>query len=203
MRRAGLIPAALLLALMPAACAELGVEAPKMPDSTPAPEASAEATVASGTESVPEDATAATAESDAAQAVADTPHFYMALQPDPAGPTSVILAIDESRDNTPSDDPAIRLTPANGKCNPQQLRWYKFPPERAQRPVYGPVEVARGVTARDLPEFMAMAVTSQMMADGLIDEPDQSRPQNVCTRKLLQRLIIDRSTAGQPQTPPA
>jgi hypothetical protein len=137
---------------------------------------------------------AATAPGPALAAVADVPHIYMALQNDAAGPTSVVLAIDASRDGTPSDDPAIRITPDSGACNPQQLRWYNFPPDRAQRPIYGPAEAARGVTARQLPDYMAQAVTSEMLAAGLIDDPEQSQPQNVCTRKLLQRIIIDRST---------
>ncbi len=137
----------------------------------------------------------ASAPSAALASVQDVPQIYMALQPDPGGPTSVVLAIDRSRDKTPSDDPAIRITPENGACNPQQLRYFDFPPAQAERPVYGPDEAARGITARELPDFMATAVTSAMLADGLIDKPDDSQPQNVCTRKLLQRLIIDRSTA--------
>lgn len=143
----------------------------------------------------PPDAVTAPAQAAAAQpAVRDAPHIYMALQRDAGGPTSVILAIDASRDNTPSDDPAVRITPDNGACNPQQLRWYEFPAARARRPIYGPEEAGRGVTARELPDYLAMAVTSEMMAAGLIEEPDESKPQNVCTRKLMQRMIIDRSS---------
>jgi hypothetical protein len=134
-------------------------------------------------------------EADEAFAVAyDAPQIYMAVQPDAGGPTSVILAIDQSRDNTPSDDPAVRLTPDDGKCNPQQLRYYNFPPELSQRPVYGPDEAFRGITARELPDFVAMAVTAEMLEAGLIDDPEQSQPQNVCTRKLLQWVIIENST---------
>lgn len=129
-------------------------------------------------------------------AVQGVPQIYMALQPDPGGPTSVILAIDRSRDNTPSDDPAIRITPDKGSCNPQQLRRFEFPPDRVGRPTYGPDDAARGVTARELPEYMATAVTSEMVATGLIADQEDSQPQKVCTRKLLQRLIIDRSTAA-------
>lgn len=121
------------------------------------------------------------------------PHLYMAVQPDSGGPTSVVFAIDESRDNTPSDDPAIRITPVDGQCNPQQLRWHEFSPEQSERPAYGPEEAARGITAQELPAFMATLVTSEMLEAGLISDPEESRPQNVCTQKLLQQMIIAES----------
>lgn len=122
------------------------------------------------------------------------PHLYMELQPDSGGPVSVVFAIDQSRDNTPSDDPAIRITPMDGQCNPQQLRWHEFSPEKAKRPAYGPEEAARGITAQELPGFMATLVTSDMLEAGLISDPEESRPQNVCTQKLLQQMIIAEST---------
>jgi hypothetical protein len=134
-------------------------------------------------------------------AAADAPHVYMSLQPDRAGSTSVVFAIDRSRDGTPSDEPAIRITPEEtdaqtGRCNPQQLRYYKFPPESAGRPVYGPDEASRGVDARTLPEFMATAVSAEMMERGLADDLEETRPQNVCTRKLFEQTIIA-ATTGQ------
>lgn len=124
---------------------------------------------------------------------ASAPHIYMALQPDSGGPVSVIFAIDQSRDNTPSDDPAIRITPMDGQCNPQQLRWHEFSAEQSARPAYGPEEAARGITAQDLPAHMASLVTAEMLEAGLILEPEDSRPQNVCTQKLLQQMIIAES----------
>ena len=128
-----------------------------------------------------------------AAARAAAPHVYMALQPDAPGPLSLVFAIDARRDNTPGDDPAIRLTPEDGKCNPQELRRYDFPPDAAARPIFGPDEAAAGITARDLPNFMAMAVTSEMLRQGLIDEVEESKPQNVCTRKLWERIIVNES----------
>ena len=128
-----------------------------------------------------------------AAARAAAPHVYMALQPDAPGPLSLVFAIDAQRDNTPGDDPAIRLTPEDGKCNPQELRRYDFPPDAAARPVFGPDEAAAGITARDLPNFMAMAVTSEMLRQGLIEEVEESKPQNVCTRKLWERMILNES----------
>ena len=206
MRRAVLL--ALALALAVAGCADERGRDPLAPPGAAAapaggaagralavpvtPELAAPATAAAAGPAEP----AAAARGPVPAAARDVPQIYMALQPDAGGPTSVILAIDASRDNTPSNDPAVRITPDNGACNPQQLRYFNFPPERAQRPIYGPEQAARGVTARELPDFMAMAVTSEMMTAGLIDDPDESKPQNVCTRKLLQRLIIDRSTAA-------
>ncbi|HET7410447.1 MAG TPA: hypothetical protein VFJ13_09630 [Paracoccaceae bacterium] len=194
MRRAG---GALALALLLAACADERTDPLLPPDGkvprAPAALPDAEPSLDMADERGPAPAVKSGPEPDAA---ADAPHIYMALQQDTAGPTSVILAIDRSRDNTPSDDPAIRLTPVDGQCNPQQLRRHEFPPERTRRPVYGPDQAASGVTARDLPEYMATAVTSEMLAAGLIDEPEESQPQNVCTRKLLQRMMIDVSAAG-------
>lgn len=123
-------------------------------------------------------------------AARNAPQIYMALQPDPSGPTSVIFAIDADRNDEPRDDPAIRLTPEEGKCNPQELRSYDFPAE-VQRPVFGPDEAFAGVQARDLPAFMAMVVTSEMLRRKMIDDVEQSKPQNVCTRKLWERLIVN------------
>lgn len=118
------------------------------------------------------------------------PHIYMSLQPDPSGPTSIVFAIDADKNDSPQNDPAMRITPEDGKCNPQELRRYNFP-EDLRRPIFGPDEAYRGITPQDLPNFMAMAVTSEMMRRGMIEEPEQSQPQNVCTRKLWERMIIN------------
>ena len=96
------------------------------------------------------------------QSPGDAPHIYMSLQDDGAQAVSIIFAIDAARNNTPSDDPAIRLTPEGGKCNPQQLRRYDFPAATGQRPIFGPDEAVAGLTAKELPSFIAMAVTSEM-----------------------------------------
>ncbi|MEM7742442.1 MAG: hypothetical protein AAF409_01920 [Pseudomonadota bacterium] len=121
------------------------------------------------------------------------PEIYMAVQPDPGGATSVIFAIDQTRDGSPMDDAAIRLTPEDGKCNPQELRRYNFPIDRAEQPAFGPEDAEAGITARDLPNFMAMAVTSEMLRLGLVANPDESQPQNVCSRKLWEQLILNES----------
>ena len=185
--------AALLAGLLLAACAEPPAD-PLKPPAPANPMAGVPAPEPETPPPAPPGVDPQTARVDRAFAAAqDAPQIYMDLQPDPGGPTSVILAIDASRDETPSDDPAVRLTPDNGQCNPQQLRYYAFTGKSAGRPVYGPDEAFRGVTARELPDFMAQVVTSEMMARGLIDDPEESRPQNVCTRKLLQRMILDRS----------
>lgn len=125
-------------------------------------------------------------------AAQNAPQIYMALQPDPSGPISVIFAIDADQNDEPRNDPAIRLTPEGGKCNPQELRRYDFPPD-IQRPVFGPPEAVAGVTAQDLPAFMAMAVTSEMLRRKMIGDVEESKPQNVCTRKLWERLIVNQA----------
>ena len=128
----------------------------------------------------------------------NVPHVYMSLQPDAgSGPISIVFAIDRSRDNTPSDDPAIRLTPEDGECNPQEMRRFDFPDVTTQRPIFGPEEASRGITGRELPNFMAMMVTGEMMRQGLVVEPEASKPQNVCTRKLWEQMIVNQSTAAQ------
>lgn len=121
------------------------------------------------------------------------PHVYMTLQPDKDGPLSIIFAIDRAKDGSPNDDPAIRLTPEDGKCNPQNLRSYDFPAEARAEPTFGPKQVIAGVTARNLPRYMAIAVTSEMLRRKMIKHPNESKPQNVCTWKLWERLILRES----------
>lgn len=210
--RAGL--SGLMLAIMLAGCAETGREenASKPADpaiaALPVPQTGSEGAGSTATERLepalesPE-AEAGTEDETAGKtlkpaptspAAEAAPHIYMALQPDAGGPVSVVFAIDQSRDNTPSDDPAIRITPMDGQCNPQQLRWHEFSAEESRRPSYGPNEAARGITAQDLPAFMATLVTSEMLEAGLISDPEESKPQNVCTQKLLQQMIIAESS---------
>lgn len=126
----------------------------------------------------------------AAAEAADAPHIYMDLQHDSSDLVSVIFAIDRSKDGTPSDDPAVRLTPDAGKCNPQIMRYYEFPEAVAGRPVFSQdVALGEGITLEELPNLMAIEATSEMMRRGLILEPEESRPQNVCSRKLWAILV--------------
>lgn len=126
-------------------------------------------------------------------AIANAPHVYMQLQPERGRPTSVVFAIDQSRNETPSDDPAIRITPEDGKCNPQELRHFTFSTQAAAGPVFGPEQVRQGLSARELPNFLAASVTQAMLGAKLIETPEQSRAQNVCTRKLWEQLILNQS----------
>lgn len=118
------------------------------------------------------------------------PSVYMAVQAGKSGPASIIFAIDASKDNTPSDDTAIRITPEAGKCNPQELKRFTFPAQYAKRPVFSIEEAKRGIGAPELPKFMAMAVTSEMLRLGIAAEPQATQPQNVCTRKLWEQLVL-------------
>jgi hypothetical protein len=125
------------------------------------------------------------------------PHIYLALQPDGEGkPISAIFAIDAARDNTPSDDPAIRLTPENGLCNPQEMRSYTFPREAAEAPVVSETQQAQGLTAADLPAFLAVSVTDRMLATGLASNREQTRALNICTRKLWEELVLSENQAA-------
>ncbi|MEM9060222.1 MAG: hypothetical protein AAGD13_07130 [Pseudomonadota bacterium] len=192
--RAALI---LLTGLGLAACEQPGGSAP------PQPETSAPAETSPSSDTAQNDLAAtlpAPGDQSRIPLAADVPHVYMALQPDTAsGPTSVVFTIDRSRDNSPEDDPAIRITPEDGKCNPQELRRFEFPQASAQRPIFGPEEARRGITARDLPNFMAMMVTGEMMRQGMVVDPEASKPHNVCTRKLWERLIVNQSAQGTGQ----
>lgn len=160
-----------------------GAEALPLPDGLPNPA---------------DDPTLRTAER-AARIAAETPHIYFSVQAERGRPVSVVFAIDAARDNTPADDPAIRLTPAEGDCNPQELRRYAFPAADAARPAFSEAEALRGVTAAELPRFLAAAVTERMLEADLAAEPEDTRPQNVCTRKLWERLTTPPATADAGQ----
>ncbi len=133
---------------------------------------------------------------------AAVPHIYMALQSDGAGsPVSAVFAIDAARDNTPSNDPAVRLAPENGRCNAQEMRSYTFPPQDAAQPVVSEARQSRGLTAANLPGFMAASVTDMMRARGLASDREQTSALNICTRKLWEQLVLsqtgDALAAGQ------
>ena len=190
-RLAGLPTAALLAALL-AACQTTG-EAP--PDS--ATDAPAQAEQAQPPVLDFPAASAALPAPALATLPPPVPHIYMALQSDGEGRTvSAVFAIDAARDHTPSDDPAIRLTPESGLCNPHEMRRYDFAPEDAARPVVSEAEQAEGLTVRNLPAFMAVSVTEKMLSLGLADEREQTRPLNVCTRKLWERLVAAGNRPG-------
>ena len=128
-------------------------------------------------------------------AAQEAPHVYMSLQPNGSRPVSIVFAIDAARNGDPGDDPAIRLTPQDGQCNPQELRGYRFPPADTALPAFGPKQVLDGLTARDLPSFLAVEVTNRMLADNLATDREQTRGQNICTRKLWEQLILSHSRA--------
>ena len=138
----------------------------------------------------------------AAAEAADAPHIYMDLQHDGTDLVSVIFAIDRGKDGTPSDDPAIRLTPDGGQCNPQIMRYYDFPESVAGQPVFSQdVALMEGVSLEELPDLMAVATTAEMLHRGLIQDPEDSRPQNICSRKLWTILVESNEFAGTAGTP--
>ena len=185
--------APLALAALLAACAGEEAERAAAP---PEPRSAVEGLPAPETgEALPEPSADAAQDSPRRERLRDpaarAPEIYMDLQRDSAGLVSVIFATDASRDGTPGDDPAIRLSPEGGECNPQQMRRYAFPDGAA--PVFGPPEASRGLTAADLPAFMAVAATETMLARGLAADREDTRPQNICTRKLWERLVTART----------
>lgn len=127
-------------------------------------------------------------EQQVAFAASQAPHIYMALQEDGSRPLSIIFAIDEGRDGSPNNDPAIRITPDDGSCNPQAMRNYNFPAPY-NRPVFSGDQVLQGVRADQLPAFMAIAVSERIVGLGLRPTLQDTRPQNICTRKLWEAQL--------------
>ena len=113
-------------------------------------------------------------------------NIYVAFEGRKTGTVSVIFAVDQDRSGTPTDDRAIRISPENSECNPQELTRYDFPAGTA--PVFGVEQVEQGLTPAELPRFLAASVTGQMIARDLADDEDDTLPQNVCTRKLWELL---------------
>jgi hypothetical protein len=191
----------LALAALAAGCKLLDSDDPPATGQAAAEPALTEEAQAAAPETQP-DATssppASGGESGAQSGAGKVPHIYMAVQDAGEGhPLSVIFAIDDARDGTPSDDLALRLTPEKGLCNPHEMTRYDFPAEAA--PVVGAAEEAAGLTAGDLPAFMAVAVTNALLEQGLASTPEDTRPLNICTRKLWQQLVLPESArvAGQ------
>lgn len=129
----------------------------------------------------------------------DVPAIYMDLEADTGRPVSVVFAIDTEGEPGPSDDPAIRLTPEGGRCNPQELSRYNFAGD-SSRSVFGPAEAARGIDAQQLPSFMAVTVSRRMIERNLAATPEDTRPQNVCTRKLWEQLVLGQTRAARAPT---
>lgn len=124
------------------------------------------------------------------------PHIYMALQRDGSRPVSVIFAIDESRDGTPQDDAAIRLTPEDGDCNAQGLRRYNFPEELRGRPIFSGDDLLRGVDPEQLPAFLAISVTEEMLRQNLASDREKTRAHNICTRKMWEAQLANPAAQG-------
>ncbi len=131
-----------------------------------------------------------------ALAAAQAPLIYMAIQENGTRPLSIIFAIDESRDGTPQDDSAIRLTPDEGACNPQTMRSYSFPAPFGDAPVFGSDQVLQGVRADQLPAFMAIRVSETIKDMGLVEKIEDTRPQNICTRKMWEAQLANPPDQG-------
>ncbi len=189
------LPAAALLAVLLTACETPGETPGEAPPDTP-PDTAAQA------EPAPPPALETTALPTPARPEQASPparpvsHIYMALQSDGPGRTvSAVFAIDAARDNTPSDDPAMRITPEGGRCNMQEMRSYNFPPEDAASPVASEAEQAQGLTAGRLPDFMAFIVTERMLERGLASDREETSALNICTRKLWEELVLSENPA--------
>ena len=183
--------AALALAVLLAACAE-EAPPPAAPGAGSAPAGDAAA--------LPEPAPSAAAPARTARLRRPddaAPHIYMDLAPAPDGTVTVIFAIDASRDATPGDDPAVRITPAGGACNPERTGPHAFAADA--RPVFGPDQLAEGVEADLLAPFMAVQVTERMLAEGLAARREDTTPQNICARKFweYQRWAARTARSGQ------
>lgn len=194
------LPAGLAAGLLLAACQTTGEEGPATSPTETAP-APSNATTALPEPQVPPAAAQLPApdaslqlepeEQRIALAASQAPQIYMAIQQDGSRPISVIFAIDESRDGTPENDPAIRLTPTEGECNPQAMRSYDFPSPFGDAPVFGSDQVLQGVSADQLPSYLAIEVSQSIMALGIAGTLEDTRPQNICTRKLWEAQLAN------------
>ncbi len=194
-RLIGGLPAAALLATLLTACQTTDQTTGEAPPDTP-PDTAAQAQPAPPPALETTALPAPARPEQASPPARPVPHIYMALQSGGAGRVvSAVFAIDAARDNTPSDDPAMRITPADGRCNMQEMRSYNFPPEDAASPVVNETEQAQGLTAGRLPDFMAFIVTERMLERGMASDREDTRALNVCTRKLWERLLL---TGNQP-----
>ncbi len=119
----------------------------------------------------------------------NAPLIYMGLDPRSNGVVAITFVMDRDRDGNPYNDPAVELRPAGGKCNLTDVEKHQLAPPFADRPIFGPDEVRKGVTPDQLPAFMAIAVSSEMIRQGLAQDPGETHPQNVCTRKYWERLM--------------
>ncbi|MEM6905388.1 MAG: hypothetical protein AAF568_05800 [Pseudomonadota bacterium] len=126
-----------------------------------------------------------------AEIAANAPHIYLAVQEDGGRPTSLIFAIDEARDGTPSNDPAIRLTPDAGQCNPQVMRSYNFPALYDGAPVFSGEQILRGVRAEQLPAYMAIAASNELLRLPQFETRDDVAAHNICTRKFWEAQLAN------------
>ncbi|MBK0400186.1 hypothetical protein H0I76_13390 [Limibaculum sp. M0105] len=117
----------------------------------------------------------------------DVRDIYLAFEGSPGSTISVVFAIDRNADGTATGEPALRLSPENGECNPQEMRSYNFAPDST--PVFGIAQARRGVTPTELPRYLAASVTEAMLSRGLAATQEETLPQNVCTRKLWEALV--------------
>ena len=184
MRQSTAIATALLLL---AGCA--GQEGPQASGAAPAAEAESEAQGDEGSagETLPTPDAAAEADPPPQPGGGEAPEIYMEVASAGGGAVSLTFASDESRDGTPGDDPAVRITPAEGDCNAEQLDSHAFAADA--RPVFGPEMAAQGVGADKLPAFMAVTASRAMISQGFAEAPEGTRAQNICTRKLWERLV--------------
>lgn len=187
----------LALAALTAGCQLFGSDGPPAEQAAAEP-AKQEAQAEQGAAEADQMASLPAPRPGAGPAAGQVPHIYMALQDGGEGrPASVVFAIDASRDGTPSNDAALRLTPEKGLCNPQEMNHYDFPPDAA--PAVGDAEAAAGLTPQDLPAYMAVAVTNALLQEHLATTPEDTRPLNICTRKLWQQLVQPEPTAAAGQ----
>lgn len=131
-----------------------------------------------------------------ARATNEAPVIYLGFQADGSNPVSLIFAIDAARDGTPNNDPAIRLTPEGGDCNPQVMQSFDFPPEDRAKPVFSTEQILKGIKAEQLPNFLALTTSFRMLERGIAKTRQETRPHNICARKLWELQVQTPAAQG-------
>jgi len=119
----------------------------------------------------------------------------LALQSAPGKPAAFI-APDRIRPVGFARDEGLLEYPEESFLGYRHIQEYFAFPEKFATPVFSETEQAEGVTATDLPGFLAATVTQAMLAEGFAATEEQTRPLNICTRKLWEQLVVIQNTAA-------
>lgn len=126
------------------------------------------------------------------------PVIFMALQDGGAASHSVVFALDSDRDGSAIGERAIRLTPEDGQCNPQELTRYDF---GGSDPVFGVEQANAGIRPAEIPRYLAFVASQALVDSGLAPSVEATAPQNICTRKWWELWLTQARTREEAPQP--